>query len=555
MVSQVDRINIRDFALLSGSYGTSTFSAVNPRADMNQSGYIDVLDFSLLASNYGTATATFVPTLPVTMTVVDGDGPVSVDTPITLPDTASRTFTVKLDSGTNTVQSATVVVSAVEGYMGSPFDVCHAAPCGYGTRHELTLQHAATGSFDVGTFMIDGNICLNPNTPNGWSDACEGDLVITLADGQGIKPDGSRAMFSAPIQVIGVDVVAPPKHAVAVVLNGPTSMEASATASFAVSLDVGTAHINHAVVTISIPSADGYLCETLDGGGHCPQESATSTYTMTFNQSGIGSAIALGTFIYEANNVTGVKNITAEVSFVDTSTGTYELIDGIGADGHPVRFFQGSPPTRPITVEPNVTYSLHTSLSADRTEVYATATFNFGNWEINAGTVEFTFDPAKLDLVGPCTDGQGQVISGPWDGNPCTTPASGKISMNLMESGVRVNDTVTATATFKILTNTAATGTFILSATGLHAGAGGTTNLVAEPDAPGANIWDYSITNHEFSPGIFGKSSVRSVSARSSAVASSQSIRTSSVRTLASTSTVRTRSTSPNANLWVRTSA
>ncbi|NBT94539.1 MAG: hypothetical protein EBT47_05960 [Chloroflexi bacterium] len=56
---QVDRININDFAQLSGSYGTSTFSAVNPRADMNQSGYIDVLDFSLLASNYGTATSTF----------------------------------------------------------------------------------------------------------------------------------------------------------------------------------------------------------------------------------------------------------------------------------------------------------------------------------------------------------------------------------------------------------------------------------------------------------------------------------------------------------------
>ncbi|NBT19453.1 MAG: hypothetical protein EBT00_11905, partial [Proteobacteria bacterium] len=71
---QVDRININDFAQLSGSYGTSTFSAVNPRADMNQSGYIDVLDFSLLASNYGTATSTFVPNIPVTMTVVDGDG-------------------------------------------------------------------------------------------------------------------------------------------------------------------------------------------------------------------------------------------------------------------------------------------------------------------------------------------------------------------------------------------------------------------------------------------------------------------------------------------------
>ena len=55
---QVDRININDFAQLSGSYGTSTSNASNPRADMNQSGYIDVLDFSLLASNYGANGAT-----------------------------------------------------------------------------------------------------------------------------------------------------------------------------------------------------------------------------------------------------------------------------------------------------------------------------------------------------------------------------------------------------------------------------------------------------------------------------------------------------------------
>ena len=103
--------------------------------------------------------------------------------------------------------------------------------------------------------------------------------------------------------------------------------------------------------------------------------------------------------------------------------------------------------------------------------------------------------------------------------------------------------------------NATDTGILTLSATGLLASAGGPPNLVAEPRPLGADTWGYSITGGNFTDETVGKSSVRSVSARSSAVASSQSIRTSSVRTLASTSTVRTRSTSPNANLWVRTSA
>ena len=53
----------------SSAYGTEVPAGTVNRSDLNQSGYIDVLDFSLLASNYGTATSTFVPNIPVTMTV------------------------------------------------------------------------------------------------------------------------------------------------------------------------------------------------------------------------------------------------------------------------------------------------------------------------------------------------------------------------------------------------------------------------------------------------------------------------------------------------------
>ncbi|NDB21900.1 MAG: hypothetical protein EB020_13625, partial [Proteobacteria bacterium] len=218
---QVDRININDFAQLSGSYGTSTFSAVNPRADMNQSGYIDVLDFSLLASNYGTATSTFVPNIPVTMTVVDGDGgPLGAS--LTMLSSASRTFTVKLDSGQNTVQGATVRVSSgggsgTGGYAGSAFNVCGTSQdsCGYGSQEYVVhWETPASQTFTVGTFTIYGRQCETmADTP------CEGDLVVSLVDAQGVDASGHRATFSAPVQVREVDVL--PPLPVALRLTGP----------------------------------------------------------------------------------------------------------------------------------------------------------------------------------------------------------------------------------------------------------------------------------------------------------------------------------------------
>lgn len=78
--------------------------------------------------------------------------------------------------------------------MGMPFGVCQAAPCQYGNRYELTLQHAASGSFDVGTFAIDGNPCGN-------SAGCEADLVITLTNAEGVTATGSRAIFSTTAKV------------------------------------------------------------------------------------------------------------------------------------------------------------------------------------------------------------------------------------------------------------------------------------------------------------------------------------------------------------------
>jgi len=49
-----NRINILDFSILAGAYGTSAADPLfDPRADFNNSGTINILDFSLLATNYG----------------------------------------------------------------------------------------------------------------------------------------------------------------------------------------------------------------------------------------------------------------------------------------------------------------------------------------------------------------------------------------------------------------------------------------------------------------------------------------------------------------------
>jgi hypothetical protein len=49
-------INILDFSILAGTYGTSAVDPLfDPRADFNSSGGINILDFSLLATNYGRA--------------------------------------------------------------------------------------------------------------------------------------------------------------------------------------------------------------------------------------------------------------------------------------------------------------------------------------------------------------------------------------------------------------------------------------------------------------------------------------------------------------------
>ena len=61
-----DKVDNADFTAFSAAYnsypagdGSQPASNWNPRADLNQSGYIDVLDFSLLASNYAATLATY----------------------------------------------------------------------------------------------------------------------------------------------------------------------------------------------------------------------------------------------------------------------------------------------------------------------------------------------------------------------------------------------------------------------------------------------------------------------------------------------------------------
>ncbi|NBT20511.1 MAG: hypothetical protein EBT00_17335, partial [Proteobacteria bacterium] len=349
---------------------------------------------------YGTATSTFVPNIPVTMTVVDGDGgPLGAS--LTMPSSASRTFTVKLDSGANTVQGATVRVSTgggsgTGGYAGSAFNVCGTSQdsCGYGSQEYVVhWETPASQTFTVGTFTIYGRQCETmADTP------CEGDLVVSLVDAQGVDASGHRATFSAPVQVREVDVL--PPLPVALRLTGPQTIKASATASFAVSLDVGAATVSQATVTISVAETQDsqnreYVCQTLAPDGRCPRIVAGETdntpwfLSMPFNNQGSGTAVAIGTFFYEANRTLGTREINAQVSFRDASN---NVAYGLDAMGHQIEFVQ-DPATgmHDVKIEPNVTYTLHTSLSPDGKSVSATATFNFGDWEINKGHVDIAY--------------------------------------------------------------------------------------------------------------------------------------------------------------------
>ncbi|NBT20390.1 MAG: hypothetical protein EBT00_16705, partial [Proteobacteria bacterium] len=250
---------------------------------------------------YGTATSTFVPNIPVTMTVVDGDGgPLGAS--LTMLSSASRTFTVKLDSGQNTVQGATVRVSSGGGYAGSAFNVCQSAPCGYGTPHELTLNHAASGSFVVGTFTIAGNPC--------WKSAgCEADLVISLTNAEGVTAAGGRAIFSTTAKVADVHVTPDVTWDLRVV---PVPPYANKFAADIVLKPAPGVKVTEGSATISYPytgaSALTAACASEPTSGVTCVESASGTFSfaidfpegLTQDQT-TGSGVSLGTVTFTGN--------------------------------------------------------------------------------------------------------------------------------------------------------------------------------------------------------------------------------------------------------------
>ncbi|NBY46308.1 MAG: hypothetical protein EBQ56_00755, partial [Proteobacteria bacterium] len=351
---------------------------------------------------------------------------------------------------------------------------------------------------------------------------CEGDLVVSLVDAQGVDASGHRATFSAPVQVREVDVL--PPLPVALRLTGPQTIKASATASFAVSLDVGAATVSQATVTISVAETQDsqnreYVCQTLAPDGRCPRIVAGETdntpwfLSMPFNNQGSGTAAAIGIFFYEANRALGTREINAQVSFRDASN---NVAYGLDAMGHQIEFVQ-DPATgmHDVKIEPNVTYTLHTALSPDGKSVSATATFNFGDWEINKGHVDIAYDPLKLELTSACNDSQGGA-----NFVKCSQPGSGVIRFDLADSGVTGAVDIGA-AKFAPVQDATGTATLTISAADLYNGVPYTPEIVAGPNTTGSGKRTFTIADNGTvtnAPATTTGSSVRSNAVRATSI-------------------------------------
>ncbi|NBQ33572.1 MAG: hypothetical protein EBU21_16750, partial [Proteobacteria bacterium] len=184
-------------------------------------------------------------------------------------------------------------------------------------------------------------------------------------------------------------------------------------------------------------------------------------------------------------------------------------------------------------------------MSPDGKSVSATATFNFGDWEINKGHVDIAYDPLKLELTSACNDSQGGA-----NFVKCSQPGSGVIRFDLADSGVTGAVDIGA-AKFAPVQDATGTATLTISAADLYNGVPYTPEIVAGPNTTGSGKRTFTIADNGTvtnAPATTTGSSVRSNAVRAT------SIRTGPAFTVV-TASVRTRSTSPNANLWVRTSA
>ncbi|NBT27031.1 MAG: hypothetical protein EBT09_10850, partial [Actinobacteria bacterium] len=221
---QVDRINIRDFAAFSTAYNASdpafalwqpdTYSSVNwnPRADLNQSGYVDVLDFSLLASNYGANGATTIDGNRQAILVASGtfatlsmnSEPATVDLilqPANPGDRIKRAKVAVRGGGSASNGLSNIDVRCPSSEEASTCQVSDALPGRTMTTIAYSNPSPSAGPALIGKVVIDVQWLMgNTNTH---------DLVFELLDATGFD-DSSPArqvFFTAPSLVRPVHVV------------------------------------------------------------------------------------------------------------------------------------------------------------------------------------------------------------------------------------------------------------------------------------------------------------------------------------------------------------
>jgi hypothetical protein len=164
---ETDRVNIADFAAFSAAYNgypandywQSASTNWNPKADLNQSGFIDILDFSLLATNYPTTGPTQIDLGPIDL----ANGLSLSPTPVTVGARVPQTFNVKLDVGTNTLQSAVVTVQPSFAFSDPsdagnyyPAHICNGYVCVYdGQQLQIFFNGNGTGQVDLGSFSVN----------------------------------------------------------------------------------------------------------------------------------------------------------------------------------------------------------------------------------------------------------------------------------------------------------------------------------------------------------------------------------------------------------------
>jgi hypothetical protein len=329
--TDTDRVTIADFAAFSAAYNgypaditQAASTNWNPRADLNQSGFIDILDFSLLATNYGTSTASQVDTIDL------ANGLSLSASPEPMPASASRTFGVRLDVGSNTLRHAVVSIDA-KGTTpsGSPARVCLAgqATCPSALTDPVRIQFDGntSGQVALGQIMVSG-VATGTAT-----------LIIRLEEAEGTAgTPASRAFFKADDLVRSFEVVpdvtwnlvvAPvaeqPNQFTAEIFltpgTGVTVTEGGSTLSFDGTL---------LIASCPTPAPTGVTC------------SATTSGMVTFSIDSPGGVTSLGPVTF--TNDGGPTSVgTISSSFSSLLDGMTNLFMAVSPGGSGSRTFQG----------------------------------------------------------------------------------------------------------------------------------------------------------------------------------------------------------------------